>query len=255
MDHAEQQRAHFGNLQHDKRLAWQTQDTFVRERELATIRPLVDGILMLAKRHNRPLRVLESGCGQGVNLLQLAEMGIQTPAVEMQGVDFTPEAIETARKHGLNVQVANGLALPFPDATFDVVFTRDVLHHVANDAERQTFVAEMERVTRPGGFFMAIEPNVWNPMIFGLSVLVHAERGIQKISEARLTRLIPGATVVRTAPSAAWRGWYHYRSPFYTSPSLAPFARACLRQWERLCRRLPTFFWAWRVYRWEKGMR
>ncbi len=252
MDHAEQQRAHFGTLQHDKRLAWQTQDLFVRERELATIRPLVEGILALAKQASRPLQVLESGCGQGVNLLQLAEMGIHAPAIEMQGVDFTPEAIETAKKHGLNVQVANGLALPFPDATFDVVFTRDVLHHLANDEERQAFVTEMKRVTRAGGFIMAIEPNVWNPMIFGLSVLVRAERGIQNISEPRLTQLIPGATVIRTAPSAAWRGWYHYRSPFYTIQFLAPLVRAYLRQWERICRRLPKVLWAWRVYRWEK---
>ncbi len=252
MDNAELQRSYFGHLQHDKRLQWQTQDSFVLEREKATIYPLVEGLQALAKKVGRPLRILESGCGQGVNLIHLRLMGIEELDFNLQGVDFTPEAIEEARKHGLNVQIANGLALPFPDQCFDVVFTRDVLHHLASNEERKTFVAEMKRVTQPGGFVMAIEPNVLNPMILGLSILVRAERGIQEICESKMTHLLPGGTVTRTAPSAAWRGWYHYRSPLYRNPVLASATRFFLKRWEYVCQHLPSVFWAWRVYRWEK---
>ncbi|NIU60939.1 MAG: methyltransferase domain-containing protein, partial [Pseudomonas stutzeri] len=51
---------------------------------------------------------------------------------------------------------APGERLPFPDATFDVVFSHEVLEHVADD---RACVAEMVRVTRPGGRIVVFVPN------------------------------------------------------------------------------------------------
>jgi len=52
---------------------------------------------------------------------------------------------------------AGGEALPFPDGTFDVVFTRAVLHHVG---DLVGFCREVRRVLKPGGRFLAVREHV-----------------------------------------------------------------------------------------------
>ncbi len=51
---------------------------------------------------------------------------------------------------------AVGETLPFPDATFDVVFSHEVLEHVQND---HLCARELVRVTRPGGHIVIFAPN------------------------------------------------------------------------------------------------
>jgi ubiquinone/menaquinone biosynthesis C-methylase UbiE len=53
--------------------------------------------------------------------------------------------------------------LPYDNATFDLVFTSCVLHHVPPE-DWQAFIAGMRRVLRPGGIACVIEHNPWNPM-------------------------------------------------------------------------------------------
>jgi SAM-dependent methyltransferase len=137
------------------------------------------------------------------------------------------------------------------DGTFDVVYTRDVLHHLADDAERKRFFSEMKRVVNRDGVIVIVEPNPRNPMLFAFSYLVRAERGILTGTEKRICRLLPGAYVARTTPSVAWRGWYHYRSPLRAWAPSAAIVRVALRGWEAVCRRMPKAMWAWRVYSWN----
>lgn len=250
MNNADQQREHFARIRHDERFRWQTEDAFVQEHEHATIQPLAEVIREKAEQGN--VRVLESGCGEGVNIIHLRQMGLAEDCVSIKGVDFSPEAIAEAQRHGLDVAVADGLALPFADASFDVTFCRDVFHHLANDEERKRFFAEMRRVTKPDGFVVAIEPNPQNPTIRCLSYAVKAERGLRQISERHFTSLLPGATVFRVTPSAAWRLWYHYRSPFSRLRFFAPLTRWKLRLWDRMSRWSPQRFWSYRVYVWKR---
>jgi SAM-dependent methyltransferase len=56
-----------------------------------------------------------------------------------------------------------GDRLPYDDASFDVVFSICVLHHVPLSS-RAGFTAELRRVTRPGGLVMIGEHNPYNPM-------------------------------------------------------------------------------------------
>lgn len=242
---------YFKHINYERRFLWQTEDPFVREREYATMRPLYDALKRLRAERGRTLRVLESGSGEGVNITHLGQMGLTPFDSTFEGVDVSPETVEAAKRHGLNVSIGNGLNLPFPDASFDAVYTHDVLHHLANDAERMQFFSEMKRVTMPGGVIVVIEPNPANPMIFALALSVKAERGLLTGSESHLTRLFPGSRVVRTCPSAAWRGWYHYSSPFRSWAPTALVTRVLLRAWESFSRLLPHSLWAWRVYVWE----
>ena len=97
--------------------------------------------------------VLEVGCGTGVLLRWLARRTAGAHCVT--GIDINPyllrEATALARQEGLQGSIefreGNGEALPFPDASFDVVISVTVIEEV--DADRM--VAEMVRVTKPGG--------------------------------------------------------------------------------------------------------
>lgn len=93
--------------------------------------------------------VLEVGCGMGTDALQFARAG-----AVYHGVDLTPRSIEITRSRFAwegfagEIQWADVEQLPFPDETFDLVFSNGVLHHVP---DIQRAVDECRRVLRTGG--------------------------------------------------------------------------------------------------------
>ncbi len=105
----------------------------------------------LGRRPSRFDRALEIGAGTGYFTLNLFSAGVIGQAV---ATDISPgmlSALEaSAQELGLAVETVRSEAgdLPFPDASFDLVFGHAVLHHIP-DLE-QAF-AEFARVLRPGG--------------------------------------------------------------------------------------------------------
>ena len=97
----------------------------------------------------RGRRVLEIGTGLGTDHVQFARAG-----ADLTGVDLTDKGVELVGRRlaleGLesDLQVADAERLPFPDASFDVVYSWGVLHHTP-DTPRA--VREAVRVLRPGG--------------------------------------------------------------------------------------------------------
>ncbi|HEX7940131.1 MAG TPA: methyltransferase domain-containing protein, partial [Gemmatimonadaceae bacterium] len=73
-----------------------------------------------------------------------------------------PEMIARARKKAaksradVSFDVAYAQALPFPDATFDVVLSTVMLHHLPR-ASREEAAREVRRVLKPGGRFLAVD--------------------------------------------------------------------------------------------------
>jgi SAM-dependent methyltransferase len=94
-------------------------------------------------------RVLDVACGSGTAALVAARRYCR-----VTGIDFVPALIERARARavaeGLDAQfqVADAQALPFDDATFDVVLSVYGVHFAPDQA---TAAREMLRVCRPGG--------------------------------------------------------------------------------------------------------
>lgn len=99
-----------------------------------------------AAAHGRTdARLLDCGCGTGANLLVLGRHGTAV------GFDLTARGLAFARREGrTRVARASIGAIPFPDASFDVVTSFDVLYGLPDALEREA-VREMTRVLRPGG--------------------------------------------------------------------------------------------------------
>ena len=68
------------------------------------------------------------------------------------------------RYPGMKYIKADGLDLPFPDASFDVVHSSAVLEHVGSKANQRRFVSELARVARRAVFITT--PNRWFPVEF-----------------------------------------------------------------------------------------
>jgi SAM-dependent methyltransferase len=69
---------------------------------------------------------------------------------------------ERVAKDGYAFQQVAGTALPFPDASFDVVLSNHVIEHVGGEAEQLVHLAEARRVLRPGGTLYLAVPNRWS---------------------------------------------------------------------------------------------
>ncbi len=109
--------------------------------------PPFSGLIPFAELQGKD--VLEIGCGTGVHARLLAQAGARLTAV-----DLTPTAIELTRRRlelanlDADVREADAESLPFPDASFDVVWSWGVIHH---SEHTDRVVAEIARVLRPGG--------------------------------------------------------------------------------------------------------
>jgi SAM-dependent methyltransferase len=93
--------------------------------------------------------VLEAGCGVGTDGVQFARAGARYTGLDLSDTALTLARLRFAAE-GLEAELrrASITELPFPDASFDLVYSNGVIHHEA-DTERA--VAEFHRVLRPGG--------------------------------------------------------------------------------------------------------
>jgi ubiquinone/menaquinone biosynthesis C-methylase UbiE len=116
--------------------------------------------------------VLEVGCGTGLVLLRIREF-----ARRATGVDLSPGMLAKAQLRGLDVTLGSATELPFEDNTFDVACSFKVLAHVP---EIEKALAEMARVTRPGGMVLA---EFYNP--YSLRGLLKRLAPAGKIAEGK----------------------------------------------------------------------
>jgi ubiquinone/menaquinone biosynthesis C-methylase UbiE len=121
-------------------------------------------------RYGRGKDILEAGCGTGLILERVAEF-----ASRAAGVDLSAGMLAQARARGLEVAQGSITSLPYPDDRFDVVYSFKVLAHIP---DIEGALAEMARVTRPGGVVLA---EFYNPL--SLRYLVKALKPPTAISE------------------------------------------------------------------------
>lgn len=107
--------------------------------------------------------ILDCGCGAGDLALELTRDGAR-----VTGFDLSPESVRLMGARAARLQVPAPLGLvsvmetmPFPDATFDAVVGKSILHHVDVAAS----LREVHRVLKPGGNAVFIENQVTNPVL------------------------------------------------------------------------------------------
>jgi ubiquinone/menaquinone biosynthesis C-methylase UbiE len=108
------------------------------------IQTIVEGVALAGKA------VLDLGCGTGGITRFLAETYRLASIV---GIDVDPGLIARATKRaegakGVSFRTVTPGRLPFADASFDVVFSKDAMVHIEN---KEMLFAEISRVLRPGG--------------------------------------------------------------------------------------------------------
>ena len=91
--------------------------------------------------------VADLGCGNGKLAPACAESGLAAV-----GCDFSSELVRiAAREMRMEALVADCLALPYRDASFDAALSIAVLHHISSVERRRALVSETMRVLRAGG--------------------------------------------------------------------------------------------------------
>lgn len=105
-------------------------------------------------------RIADLGCGSGIFTDLLRRRGYQCT-----GMDLSPILIQIARRNFPGIEFIEGDVehLPFADVSFDGVLLGGVLHHLPQPAR---CAAETMRVLRPGGKFVAFDPNRMNPFVY-----------------------------------------------------------------------------------------
>lgn len=96
--------------------------------------------------------VLELGCGNGKTLSALANADCAITAIDIskKAVELCARMVHEQGLRCVRVMVADACALPFADASFDVVVAFHVLEHLL-EADRTTAIREIRRVLKPGG--------------------------------------------------------------------------------------------------------
>ena len=153
--------------------------------------------LQMVRRHVdlEGRRILDIGCGVGAFVRRLRDF---TP--EVYGFDIDRESVVTGAEELPNLALAVGEHMPYPDASFDVIFLHEVLEHVDNDVAT---LKEARRVLAPGGRVVIFVPNRLYPFethgiflgrkyVFGNMPLVNY------LPDAVRNRLVPHARAYTT---------------------------------------------------------
>lgn len=102
-------------------------------------------------------RVLDAGCGNGGVARILRERAREVVAVDVERFDFWRD------EPGLSFHVADAEELPFADDSFDIVHSKDSLHHMDQPGRA---LIEYRRVLRSRGTALIVEANRYNPLFY-----------------------------------------------------------------------------------------
>jgi ubiquinone/menaquinone biosynthesis C-methylase UbiE len=107
--------------------------------------------LQAMAQHLDTRRILEVGCGTGYWLAGLGG----PPTRSLYGLDLSSGMLAQARGRAPALRLVRGRAgqLPFPPASFDLVYCVNAIHHFERPGP---FVAEARRLLRPGGALVVV---------------------------------------------------------------------------------------------------
>ena len=112
--------------------------------------------IILESSPRRPgATMLDLGCGDGTFTLRL---GARIGAARLMGVELLDSLADTAARNGIEVtRTSLAAALPFPNASFDVIHSNQVIEHLVGT---DLFMREIRRLLRPGGYAIVSTNNL-----------------------------------------------------------------------------------------------
>ena len=178
----------------------------------------------ICDRHRLAIgRILDFGSGIGNSIPWLRKY---FSAAEVTCADVSEHSLEMAKARYPGDERFCGISgrpLPLADATFDLVFTACVFHHIEH-SQHVPWLTELRRVTRPGGLLVVFEHNPWNPLT------VHAVNTCPFDANARL---ISSRQLRDSIHTAGWRPQETWHRIFF------PRSLKALRPLERFMRAVP----------------
>ncbi|MCA9877159.1 MAG: class I SAM-dependent methyltransferase [Thermomicrobiales bacterium] len=153
--------------------------------------------LRYIRQHAPAARALDVGAGTGLLAERLAEAGTDVVAL-----DPFPGMLEQLRRRRPDIEtvVAHGEAIPLPDNHFDLAYSVAVMHHIAGPDKVRRTLAEMVRVTRPGGHILIWDHNPRNPYWPNLMRRVPQDVGSERMApmeELLVGLMAAGASIER----------------------------------------------------------
>jgi 2-polyprenyl-6-hydroxyphenyl methylase / 3-demethylubiquinone-9 3-methyltransferase len=123
--------------------------TFINPSRVGYAKKVID---QTVKKEPHEVAVLEVGCGGGILLEEIAEMGFNTTGID-PAESSVNAAILHSKEKNLNIryETGHGENLPYESESFDVVLCCDVLEHV-HDLPK--VISEISRVMKKGGVFI-----------------------------------------------------------------------------------------------------
>ena len=154
---------------------------------------IADLVELLSRLRLPTTRVLDFGSGIGNSLPYFRKY---FPESEMCCADVSSRSIEIAQSRfpGEENYVLIDQNIPLPTASQDVVFSACVFHHIPHEMHLH-WLAELHRITKPGGVLAIYEHNPLNPLTV---------RAVNTCPLDVNAKLIRGGTMKKRAIAAGW---------------------------------------------------
>ena len=208
--------------------AWHEAEDFARDADALIVGVYASGIFAEAEAYHVAAlgdlagrHVLDYGCGTGGATARMVAQGARVTAFDLSHHRLAAARTRIGGAPACYVQCA-AEQLPFPDATFDAMLGKQILHHL--DLARA--VAEVARVLRTGGRAAFLEPLIHNPLLQGYRcVTPHLRSPTERALSMADLDLI-------AAPFA--RAWHREFVLLSVAPALAAVWLGAHPRWRRL---------------------
>jgi dTDP-4-dehydrorhamnose reductase len=148
----------------------------------------LDRYLGKAPKHTK---LLDFGCGSGIFVEELEKAGF-----DAHGVDISDEAVRFGALQGIkNLSVIDSHKINFPDNTFDVVLSMDVLEHLEDE---EWALKEIERILKPNGIFVVMVP----AYMFLWGVQDEVAHHYRRYTKGSLLKVVRDKTKLKTVRSS-----------------------------------------------------
>lgn len=185
--------------------------------------------LSILLKENRPLRILDFGCGVGSIIGHLFDF---FPEAEIWGSDPSVTSMEIAQREHPRMKCADELSIP--SNYFDVVVVSNVLHHV-QEVHRESLLQRVSKSLVDRGKIVIFEHNRLNPITRRIVDRCEFDEGVELLSKRSCSDLLMGAGCFQDFES----GYFLFIPPFLKK----------IRNVEQFMNRLPLGAQFWHIAR------